>query len=265
MASALPPPASRGAAIWEATWAACHLAHYTFNPYFVPPHPLSRLPTVYNISVFLFLEFPQRRRSPFLSGKQGHAIAPHQPTPPQAMIGDVQCAAALCVASYITIIGLMAGTCAFSRRFLRCRVPSAGWWRSKKWHRGASKREVGESTHTCTQAAIGQLGFRNELLIIYSNGQKELPVLKTSFFFSQNSEWEINQLPQRTKGLVSSVIVYRRGSWQGGTSCGVRIGQNLKATKQYYCIVYKSGHVTIHHIHLWCAVSIITEAIWHRQ
>lgn len=47
------------------------------------PHPLSCLPTVRNISVFLFLELPLRRRSAFLSGTQGwgHTIAPHRPLP----------------------------------------------------------------------------------------------------------------------------------------------------------------------------------------
>lgn len=45
----------------------------------------------------------------------------------------------------------------------------------------------GVYTHMCTQAAIGQLGFRNELLI-YSNSQRELPVS----WRNAASEWRIS-------------------------------------------------------------------------
>lgn len=80
------------------------------------------------------------RRPPFLSGKQGHAIAPHRTSPLLPKRWLKMCIAHLhFVASYITIIGLMAGTCALSRRFFHLGLPMAKWWRSKKWHGGASK------------------------------------------------------------------------------------------------------------------------------
>lgn len=81
------PPAasSQRAAIWEATWDACQLTRYTFNPYFFFSSPLSFL-SLLNFQPFLQYAFLFSRNfhpadlSLCSLLEHRHMIAPHCPT-----------------------------------------------------------------------------------------------------------------------------------------------------------------------------------------